>query len=144
MSWKLLHYFLVKRYLHFFAFNQIRVSEAKNLFSDNYIFAEEPWNVDKKICVCHEENNKRHINCSSSAVVSCDRETQVTPPPNCFIQHHKKWKAPVFKKSKKITRSPYLKVYKKHSEWFCWISVIFKLKELRLFVLIFIKDIYNH
>lgn len=87
------------------------------MFVDDYIFNEQPWNINKQICVCRKKENKNQENdengkimdCSPSSVVTCKRETPVTPPQNCLL-HGRRWKVPILRKFRKTARSPYVKV----------------------------------
>lgn len=88
----------------------LRVDEANNLFDDNYQFDGMYWGANRELCICSKENNTKYIDCSTSSVVSRNRETPVNPSPTCNLKSSRNWKVPVLKKVRVKRRSPYTKV----------------------------------
>jgi hypothetical protein len=86
------------------------VDEANNLFDDNYQFDGIHWGANKQLCICREENSEKYIDCSSSSVVNCNRETPVNPSPICNLKSSRNWKVPILRKLRLRRRSPYVKV----------------------------------
>ncbi|XP_061186882.1 uncharacterized protein LOC133195010 [Saccostrea echinata] len=87
-----------------------RADEGNNLFKDEPTFDGNHWAANKQICICRKDNSvvdgDEYIDCSSSSVVTCNREEEVKTPQTCSSLFQRTWSAPFIQKSR-TKRSPY-------------------------------------